>query len=393
MVMNKKNTHDDVLTKSIICFAEDWGRFPSSAQEIMARLSSEYKILWVDSLGLRPPQFCLADLQRIWYKIKKWFQGTDYYTVDVEKDYKIILYTPLVIPYHRYRFVRWINQWLLILSIRFLMRKYNLTHRILWIACPAAAGMVGKLNEEKSIYYCADEYAEFPGMSRPLVDKLENRLLQKVNWVLVTSQTLLTKKREKYAGTFYIPHGVDFAHFAKATQEDTPIPDEMKLYSKPILGYFGLIQDLIDFELIRFIAQSRSEWSLVMIGPKIFDVQYIPDLPNLHLLGQKPYAMLPNYIKSFDVCLIPYKLTPRTVYANPLKLRQYLAAGKPVVSTPGTEALRYRDVIRIGQTHEQFFYEIEQALANNSSEEVKKRMERVRPEAWEIVLPKIKDFL
>jgi glycosyltransferase involved in cell wall biosynthesis len=381
------------LKKTIICFAEDWARFPSSAQEIMSRLSVDYRILWIDSLGLRAPRLCKDDLKRIWSKLGKWFKGPESCHPNKTEDTEIMVYTPIVIPYFRYGFIRWINQWILRLELRALIKKYDFGHRILWIACPAAADMVGKLGEERSIYYCADEHAELPGMSRELVDKLEEKLLKKVDCVLVTSEALLSWKKPKNAATVYIPHGVDFDHFIKATAESTPIPDDIKVYPKPIIGYYGLIQDLIDIELIQCIAQSRPDWSVAMIGPVIFDIKSLPELPNLFFLGARPYSTLPNYLKAFDVCLIPYRNTERMRYANPLKLRQYLAAGKPVISTPVPESLRYQDVIRIGHTPEEFINQIEQALHINSTEEITRRINRVKPEAWDKILPQIEKLL
>jgi glycosyltransferase involved in cell wall biosynthesis len=381
------------IKKSIICFAEDWARFPSSAQEIMGRLSSEYRILWIDSLGLRAPRFGKEDAQRIWQKLVKWCKGTQSQSAGNTGGSAILVYTPIVIPYHRYRLVRWLNHWILLLQIRLQIKKHQLKHRILWIACPSAEDMIGTLGEEKSIYYCADEHAELPGMSRQLVARLEASLMNKVDCVLVTSEALLSRKKPKNAATIYIPHGVDFDHFLLATAASTPIPDDIKVFPKPIIGYYGLIQDLIDFELIQFIAQSRPDWSVIMIGPVIFDIKSLPKLPNLYFLGARPYSTLPNYLKVFDVCLIPYKNTERMIYANPLKLRQYLAAGKPVVSTPVPESLRYQDVINIGYTPEEFVAEINQALSANPREAIEKRIDRVRPEAWDNILPQIKELL
>src|SRR5262249_55425523 len=137
-----------------------------------------------------------------------------------------------------------------------------------------------------------------------------------------------------------ITHGVDVAHFRQACDPDTPIPADISALAKPIVGFFGLIEDWVDLRLIRFLAQTRPAWSFVLVGKAVADTAALQGLPNVHLLGRKDYRELPGYCKAFDAALLPFVINELTLAANPLKLREYLAAGLPVIASAIPEAER-----------------------------------------------------
>jgi glycosyltransferase involved in cell wall biosynthesis len=372
---------NDQPKKFIISLAEDWGRLPSSSQHIMRVLSREYSILWVDSLGLRTPSVSKKDLKRILQKLGRFFSGIK------EKEPNIYVYSPLVLPYFQNRIVRKINQFILTLSLRFFLSRKKAQKRVLWAACPTAEGLVVRLKEEKSIYYCADEYSEFTGYSKNLVKELEEELLRKVDLVLVVSDKLFQTKKEYNPNIFLIPHGVEFDHFSKYNSSRVELPADLKHVKKPVIGYYGLIRDWIDFDLLQKISM-RKDWSLVFIGPVSTDVSAIRGKENAHLLGPKDYKDLPLYLQGFDVCIIPYKLTEVTINARPLKLFEYLASGKPVVSTPLPSVLPYQEVVRIGSTHEEFIQQIEKSLQEKDESLKKKRIDLARENSWEKLVQK-----
>ena len=365
----------------IISIAEDWGRLPSSSQHIMRVLSREYSILWVDSLGLRTPSVSKKDLKRVFQKLGRFFSGIK------EKEPNIYVYSPLVLPYFQNRLARKINQFILTWSLKFFLSKKKAQKRILWAACPTAEGLVGMLKEEKSIYYCADEYSEFTGYSKKLVKELEEELLKKVDLVLVVSDKLFLTKREYNPNIFLIPHGVEFEHFSKYNSSPVELPADLKNVMKPVIGYYGLIRDWIDFELLQKISE-RKDWSLVFIGPTSTDVSAIRGKENVHFLGPKDYEELPLYLQGFDVCIIPYELTEVTINARPLKLFEYLASGKPVVSTPLPSVLPYGKVVRIGSTNEEFIQQIEKSLLEKDESLKKKRIDLARENSWEKLVQK-----
>jgi glycosyltransferase involved in cell wall biosynthesis len=371
------------MARPIVCFGEDWGRHPGAAQDIMERLAATRTVLWIDSLGLRRPHLTLDDARRVIVKLKNWSKGARSALP------MVLVYTPLVLPFYGSKVARAINALILRIGIRRLLKRNGMVDPVLWVSCPAGAGVVGELGEAKSIYYCADEYSVFPGMSREVVTELEQELFKKVDLVIVTSKNLYDKKKPFHDNITLIPHGVDFAHFSKAARPETVVPDGLQRIKKPIIGFYGLIQDLIDFDLVCHVVKARPDWSVVMIGPVIFDAGPLPALPNLHFLGGRDLQDLPSYVKGFDVCMIPYKLVDRTIYANPLKLRQYLASGKPVVSTPLPEVMKYGGLVKIGKDRDEYVRHIEFLLEHDTPECSRTRMDAVRGESWECIIQQI----
>ncbi|MDH4223030.1 MAG: glycosyltransferase, partial [candidate division Zixibacteria bacterium] len=360
----------------IVCLAEDWGRLPSSSQHIMRVLSKEYPILWVDSLGLRTPSLNKTDLKRIFTKFYKFLSGIN------EVEPNIYIYSPVVLPFFQNSLARKINQIIVTFTLKYFLYRKKARVDLLWVACPSAESIVGWLNERKSIYYCADEYSQFSGYSKVLVKELEEKVLKKVDSVLVVSEKLYQSKKELNSNIFLIPHGVEFNHFSKYNLSPVDLPPELNKIKKPVIGYYGLIRDWIDFELLKEISH-RKDWSLVLIGPVNTDTSIIRGLDNVHLLGPKDYKSLPLYLQGFDVCIIPYKLMEVTINARPLKLFEYMASGKPVVSTPLPAVLPYKEVVGIGYTNAGFVKQIEKSLEEKDNMFVQKRVDLARENSWE----------
>jgi glycosyltransferase involved in cell wall biosynthesis len=211
--------------------------------------------------------------------------------------------------------------------------------------------------------------------------QLEDELCRRADMLVVSAQRLLESKIRKNPRTVLIRHGVDFEHFRKALDPATEVPAEIRDLPRPILGYFGLMAaDWIDIDLLVSVAKHFSKGSLVLLGKVTTDLSRLTSLPNVHLLGRKPFATLPAYSKGFDVALNPFPISEVTLNANPLKVREYLAAGLPVVSTriPEVEVLGQ---CRLANGPEAFIREIEAALADPGSRAA--RSETMRGESWE----------
>jgi glycosyltransferase involved in cell wall biosynthesis len=184
-----------------------------------------------------------------------------------------------------------------------------------------------------------------------------------------------------------IPHGVDHAHFASAlTLPPGPAPGDITTVKRPVIGFYGEINDWIDTGMLASLARARPDWSLVLLGriaAEAGDLGHLLGLPNVHWLGRKQYRELPAYCAAFDVALIPMKLNDLTRSVNPLKLREYLAAGVPVVSAPLPEVLPYGDVVRLASTAEEYARAIGELLTQDRAQIAPRLSERVRAESWE----------
>jgi glycosyltransferase involved in cell wall biosynthesis len=210
----------------------------------------------------------------------------------------------------------------------------------------------------------------------------ERELLGKVDAVFAINHALAEAKRALNPSTFVSPHGVDHALFARALDPATQVPADLEAIARPRLGFYGTLQDWVDYELIAHVARSRPSWQIVLIGQQLAEIGPIRGLANVHLLGQKKHDELPGYCKGFDLGMIPYRIDERMTFVNPLKLREYLSAGLPVVSTPVPEVQRYADKVRVAATPEQFVAACEQALHEGGASERAARSAAMQGETW-----------
>jgi glycosyltransferase involved in cell wall biosynthesis len=238
-----------------------------------------------------------------------------------------------------------------------------------------------------------DEYSAFAGVPREALRRMEAELVRRADLVLTSSETLAEARRPLNPRTFYVSHGVDVAHFARALEPGpAPAADATGL-ARPVLGFFGLIAEWIDLPLLGEIARRRPGWTLLLIGKATVDTSPLRRLPNVRLLGQRPYAALPDYCRAFDVGLIPFRVDELTVRANPLKLREYLAAGLPVVSSDLPEVRRYAELVRLADGPAGFIAAVEAALAERGEAAARARVEAMKHESWEARVEEISELI
>src|SRR5262245_60717868 len=178
---------------------------------------------------------------------------------------------------------------------------------------------------------------------------MEEALLLKVQLTIVTHDKLLPRRAAICARTICIPNAADIDNFKRAASNDVPVPPDIAKIARPRFGFVGHIHYWIDLKLIRFLAQRRPDWSFVLIGPThpMAGAQELKGVPNVHFIGQKPRGEIPAYMKAMDCCLNPYIPGELAEHVSPLKLYEYLAAGKPVVSSEMPEAYKFRPHVRI----------------------------------------------
>jgi glycosyltransferase involved in cell wall biosynthesis len=340
----------------IICFANDWDGDPLSKKHIALRFAQKNRVLWVNSTGIRNPTASVRDVRRAWKKLAQFFRGCRPITKNIS------VFTPLVIPFHGSRVARWVNRQLLTWSLRRACRKLGFQKPITYSFVPSSADVAGSLGERLVIYHCVDEYSKFTGTNETAILDLERKLMEKADMVVVSSSRLYETKRRYNPNTFLVTHGVDVAHFSTACRKAVAPPEDCAELNHPVIGFFGLIADWVDLEVVRYLAASRPQWSLLLIGEVQTDTSALRELPNVHLLGRRSYQSLPAYCKVFDVAILPFVVNDLTASANPLKLREYLAAGLPVVATPLPEILKLSDLVRMARTPEEFLCQIEALL-------------------------------
>ena len=363
--------------QSIICFAHDWAGDPTSKTHIMRILSAKNKILWVNSIAMRRPSASGRDLRRLLAKLKRGLEGS------TRVDENFYVCNPLVLPLPGVPGVDAFNTAILSCFLRHLMHRHGFQRPILWTFLPNVNRLVGRLGERLVIYHCVDEYTAFSGVPRRTLQRMERDLLGKADLVFTSSEQLCRERRVHNPSTFFVSHGVDMPHFSRALEADTPIPSDIQTIPRPVIGFFGLIAEWIDLPLVRALALARPDWSIVLVGKATTDLGPVTGLPNVHLLGQRPYGTLPGYCKAFDVGIIPFRVNELTLKANPLKLREYLAAGLPVVSTDLPEVRKYASLVRLATDPDTFLRGVEACLGEDRAVLASQRANSMRGESWE----------
>ena len=362
--------------QNIICFANDWDADPTSKHQVMRLLAQENQVLWVESIGLRRPGASAGDASRILKKIRKFVRGP----VCVAPNLHVV--TPLVIPFHDVKGVPTFNAWFLAHYIRRQASRLGMKDFQLWTFLPTTAPMIRYLKPQKVIYYCVDEWSAFSFLNGRLMEQMETDLIKQSDVVITSAEKLYASKRHLHPKTYLVPHGVDSEHFGKACLPGTIVPKELEGLPIPIIGFWGLIHEWIDIDLIYRVASQRPQWSFVLIGKVGVDCSSLKKLSNVHLLGVRSYDTLPAFAKGFAVGIMPFKINRLTENVNPIKLREYLAAGLSVVSTPLPEARAYRGVVRFGANVDEFVEALDLAVRDTSEESVRMRLESVKGETW-----------
>lgn len=362
--------------RNIICIASNWSYDPTSKHHVMRRLAERNHIVWVNYHGSRRPRLNTADGRAVAAKLRQMVRGPR------PAARNVTVLTPPVAPWPGSRAAALLNRRLLVRAIRGVLRKLPPRPVQLWSFAPDVDYLCGAFDEECIVYYCVDEFSAFEGYDRDAILAAERRLAARADLVITTSQALYDSKRALNDHTALVTHGVDVDHFTQPPGPGVAPPDDVARLPRPVLGFWGLIQDWVDVRLLAEVARERPDWSMVLIGEALSDVSALRGLANVHLLGRRPYERLPAYAAGLDAALIPFRVNELTRAVNPIKLREYLAAGLPVVSTPLPEVLPYRPWVTVAQGAGEFIAACHNAVLENGPAAANARRRAMQGESW-----------
>lgn len=345
----------------------------------MRRYAKRYDVLFVESVPMRALALGEGgELGRVWRKLRGGVRLTT-----VEPGLHVL--RPLPIPPSG-RAGRYLQRVALAAQIRWARHRLGLRGPLLsWFSLPVAAPLLGRLGELGSILYYQDRYDAFSHVDAPYLRACLEQLVHGCDVAVASAEELAADLRSLGADDpALVPHGVDVERFAG----EHPPPADLEALPRPLVGYVGLLDDYLDLELLAQLADRLQEGTLVLVGAANTDVSILRH-PRIELLGVRPYASIPAYVSSFDCCLIPFQVNRLTVAVNPIKLREYLAAGRPVVSTPLPEVARYGDVVSV-VAREDFADAVIDVLNSSDLEGAREaRRLRVAGESWERVAASI----
>lgn len=362
----------------VVYFGNDWfAENRTSSHHVAVRLAATMPVLYVDSPGMRAPQASGRDVRRAFRKIREALRAPR------RVDANLWHCTVPQLPFRRIPgvslFNRLFGQW----ALHRAMRVLGARQRISWFVTPHPGFLAKRLGEAFCVYYCIDDYAAHPGVDAEVIAASDLALTRKADMVFVAPPSLLAGKQALNGNTHFSPHGVDAQMFAQASEPATIIPAAARDLPHPVVGYFGSIHEWIDVELIAWLARARPQWTFLLVGYAAIKLPELSALPNVVLAGAQPYASLPAWAKAFDAAIIPYRRNRQVENANPLKLREYLATGKPIVAVGNPEIARFASVVRIAEGREDFLAGLEQVLADGPEHGAAERMAAVADQTWD----------
>ncbi|MGH2571702.1 MAG: glycosyltransferase [bacterium] len=359
-----------------VVFSDDWGRHPSSCQHLFRRIALHNRVLWVNTIGTRMPTLSPADLARAAGKLREWSSAPP----AGEGDAPVDVLRPFMTPFDRWRPFRRLNTRLLRNALTKALALRGDEPPILVTTIPNAAGLVGELGEAASVYYCVDEYSEWPGADRNAMLEMERELLRRVDLVVAASDTLFEEKSASHPRVRLLRHGVDWERFERGEGHRPP---ELERLPRPRIGFTGLVDERIDAELVARLAAARPDASFVFVGPRQLRKGPLDRLANVRFLPPVAYDDVPAVVAGFDVAMLPYVENSLTNRINPLKLREFLASGVPVVATPLPEVRRYREVVETARDVDEWRDALGRALREGRSR-AGARSASVRAEGWNV---------
>lgn len=382
LIKIKENTIDNQKNIDILCFGgNDWwyhnrNHFDVRMMEILAKHG---KALYINSIVLQKPKLSQGKkfIHKLARKTRSIFHGLK------KTDEGFWVYSPVSLPVHHIKWLRPLNKMLLQFQVWFVARRLGFKEPIVWVACPAACDVAINMKKSGLVYQRTDCFEEFPDADVQIAKDYDRKLKAAADLTVFVNGMLYEKEFDKCKKAIYVDHGVDFEKFASADKYND-VPDDIRNMRRPIVGFFGQIDDYtVDIDFMKKVTDYLPECSFVFIGGTIDNCSILKAKDNVWMLGMKPYEQIPHYGRFFDVTIMPWRQNYWIQACNPIKLKEYLALGKPIVSTPFTELNKYRDVVYEAKTPEEFADCIKKAYSENNPELIAKRRQKVASSSWQ----------
>jgi glycosyltransferase involved in cell wall biosynthesis len=378
--------------RDIVClgFGEWDAELWTNQQHLMSRLARRNRVLFLESLGLRQPRLAGRDLRRMARRVERAATGAR--AVD-----GLHVLSPLVIPIHGRPRIRTLNARLLQAQVGRAAHSLGFERPLLWSYVPQADWLVETLQPSAIVYHCVDDIAAQKGVAAAAFREAEAHFAARADLVLASAPALAERMRTLNDRVFYAPNVADTDRFATALEVGPTDPAMAALPGPRIVFTGAVVATKLDLELLEGVARARPNWSIALVGPvgagdPRTDISPLEGLPNVHLLGSRPYVELPAVLRGADVALVPYAINDLTRSVFPMKVYEYLAAGLPVVTTP-LPALAATTGVVVAADAPATVAAVERALAEDGAAARRARSAAVRENSWDVRLDEIDSYL
>lgn len=380
--------------ETILCIepSSRWHSLWRDSQQIMSRIAGQNRVLFFEP-GRNHEASVPSEMVRNfsnYFALRSYQEQTNLFVIPTPSSLpRMRRHLPRAVQQITMPLITKFNATILIRQVRWALQRLAVKAPILWLYSPNHIDLIGKFGEKLVCYFNYDEHADFVHNTRirDLIRQQDNELSSRVDVIFATSQAQTERRKAINPNTFFVPNGVDFELFHRALMPNLPLPHDIASIPGPIIGFAGWLGYHIDVELLLRIAKTYEDCSLVLVGPeelpKGASRKELMALPNVFFLGKKERVDLPNYLRAFDVALMPWSLSGHILSAYPLKLHEYLAAGRASVATALPELRPFRHVIRIGESHAEFIELIKDALHDYSPQAIEARVSVARQNTWD----------
>lgn len=360
---------------ALMVFADDWGRHPSSCQHLVGHLLPEYRVWWINTIGMRPPRFDRATLVRGWEKLRHWLQprpGPD------GLPEKLTVVNPRMWPWFSRVHDRRINRRLLLQQLRPIIRS-ACGEVIAVTTVPLVADLMEGLPVVRWVYYCVDDFTQWPGVDQAAVCAMESLLIRRADVLVAASETLQQRLAQQGRAASLLTHGVDPDHWAAGSRKPLGWLTGLE---RPLVVFWGLLDRRMDVALVHRLSEDLDRGTLVLIGPEsdpdpaLYQSKRVVRLPGI------PYEELPHLGAAASVLVMPYADLPVTRAMQPLKLKEYLVTGKPVVARDLPATRSWADALDLASTPEEFSQLVRQRLADGLPVAQALARKRLGEESW-----------
>lgn len=366
---------DDTVCPRLLVFSDDWGRHPSSCQHLVRRLLPRYDVAWVDTIGMRTPSLNWATISRGMEKLAHWMRRKPSSTTESLPEHLTVL-RPKMWPWFTHAWDRAVNRRLLLSQLGRATPQPVTAITTL----PIVADLMGALPVERWVYYCVDDFSQWPGVDQRTMLTMERAVIERADVIIAASRHLQARIEASGRESHLLIHGVDLEFWQRPGPER--LPAEILSLEQPVILFWGLVDRRMDVGFVRDLSDALTQGTILIVGPESDPDPALAHIPRVRRWPAQPLEALPGFGQTAAVLIMPYADLPVTHAIQPLKMLEYLATGKPVVTRKLPSTQDWADCLDAVATADEFVAAVRKRLQTGLPTDQSAARQRLAQESW-----------